>query len=262
MPENKTPAYDALAPRQRAWVDAYFLHGLNASAASRATGNASDAPKHGHRMGRNGKVAAAIEERLAAAGMSASAVAFLLAEHATGTAADYVSFYDRRRRRDEDVPVSEAIRRTIVEVHDEEHVLATAPHTKDERQAAEASIRAVRRRLARLELLEQRDPEATVTVPGPVTVTREPYIDLEKLEAAGKMHLVRSVERRPDGGLRVELHDAQAALAHLARALGMFTDRVDLTSGGKALTWFDPAPGGTDPGGTAPGTDAPAGDKE
>lgn len=60
-------------------------------------------------------------------------------------------------------------------------------------------------------------------------------LDWEKLKEAGLTHLVKSLTPTRYG-TRIELHDAQAALVHLARSHGMFKDRVDITSGDEPIT--------------------------
>lgn len=61
-------------------------------------------------------------------------------------------------------------------------------------------------------------------------VTDDGYIDLEKMRAAGKLHLIKRV-KRVDGEkssyIEVELHDAQAALVHLGRYYALFTDKQE-----------------------------------
>lgn len=71
------------------------------------------------------------------------------------------------------------------------------------------------------------------------------YLDLEKAKELGLTHLIKKVKDRvvmtsnKDGedtethNIEVELYDAQAALALLGRYHKLFTDNVDLTSGGK-----------------------------
>ena len=60
-------------------------------------------------------------------------------------------------------------------------------------------------------------------------------LDWEKLKEAGLTHLVKSLTPTRYG-TKIELHDAQAALVHLARSHGMFKDRVDVTSGDEPIT--------------------------
>jgi len=54
-------------------------------------------------------------------------------------------------------------------------------------------------------------------------------LDWEKLREAGLTHLVKSLIPTRYG-TKIELHDAQAALVHLARSHALFKDRVDVTS--------------------------------
>lgn len=82
-----------------------------------------------------------------------------------------------------------------------------------------------------------------------------PFFDWERLQAAGKLHLVKKLKYSSDGRPEVEFYDAQAALVHLGRAHSLFTDNVDVKSGGKALKgyvgispddWDDDGDGETD----------------
>jgi hypothetical protein len=54
-------------------------------------------------------------------------------------------------------------------------------------------------------------------------------LDWEKLKEAGLTHLVKSLIPTRYG-TKIELHDAQAALVHLARSHALFKDRIDVTS--------------------------------
>lgn len=82
-----------------------------------------------------------------------------------------------------------------------------------------------------------------------------PFFDWERLQAARKLHLVKKLKYSSDGRPEVEFYDAQAALVHLGRAHSLFTDNVDVKSGGKALKgyvgispddWDDDGDGETD----------------
>lgn len=55
-----------------------------------------------------------------------------------------------------------------------------------------------------------------------------PTFDYEKLKKAGKTHLIKKMEILPGGGVRVELHDAHAALNTLAKISGLMRERVDI----------------------------------
>lgn len=59
-------------------------------------------------------------------------------------------------------------------------------------------------------------------------------LDLDGLKAAGLGHLIKEIWETDDG-LRVKIHDAQAALVQLGRYHKLFTDQVDLKSGGKPI---------------------------
>jgi phage terminase small subunit len=54
-------------------------------------------------------------------------------------------------------------------------------------------------------------------------------IDLERLIADGKAHLVKGTRWDGKGNLTIEFHDAQAALVHLGRHYKLFTDQMEHT---------------------------------
>lgn len=58
--------------------------------------------------------------------------------------------------------------------------------------------------------------------------------DFKKAQAAGKLHLIKSVTKGRRG-TKVELYSSIEALDKIARALGMYIDRTDITSGGEKL---------------------------
>ena len=80
------------------------------------------------------------------------------------------------------------------------------------------------------------------------------YFDLSQPEAQANMHLIKKMEtkreRKIEGTgenaeewegewVKVELHDAPSALLQLGRHYSLFTDKTDLTSNGKPLSWKD-----------------------
>lgn len=68
-----------------------------------------------------------------------------------------------------------------------------------------------------------------------------PYLDFEKAQTNGKLHLVKKINYDPKTGFlqSVELHDAQAALVHLGKAYALFTNRIEqVTWETKALEYI------------------------
>lgn len=245
-PESETPTYDALSPKRRALVDAYLANGYNGTRAHETAGygnaNTNDDTRsvNASRMLAEAKMREAVRERMRERRLSADEVLDRWRDQALGTAEDYVSFYERRRKRTEQVSVTEAILRRTLALQEAEHVRDHGAFDGDELTAQGRLIRAHERELARLDFLDRTAPDAPVTVDGPEEVTYEPFLDLAKLQRAGKMHLVKSFRVLPDGSRSAELYDAQKALDSLARAMALFTDRVDVTSGGRALEWYVP----------------------
>lgn len=60
-------------------------------------------------------------------------------------------------------------------------------------------------------------------------------LDLETARKNGKLHLIREISYDADGRPTVKLHDAKDAVKQLAKAHGLFIDRIDVTTDGKPL---------------------------
>ncbi len=60
---------------------------------------------------------------------------------------------------------------------------------------------------------------------------RIPTIDLDKAQKAGKLHVLKKISIT-DKGLTIELYDAQAALVHIGKHLGMFVEKREITGPG------------------------------
>lgn len=63
-------------------------------------------------------------------------------------------------------------------------------------------------------------------------------VDLAKMLANGKGHLIKGTRWDRNGNLTVEFYDAHAALVDVGKHLGIFTERVDVTSGGKPIKGY------------------------
>lgn len=55
-----------------------------------------------------------------------------------------------------------------------------------------------------------------------------PVLDLEKANQAGKMRLVKKLKYGKAGSIEFELYDAQAALVHIGKHHGLFTDKIEV----------------------------------
>lgn len=76
---------------------------------------------------------------------------------------------------------------------------------------------------------------------------RDPALSLARAKREGKLHLLKKYKQKRvtfvnkddeetvTEWIEVELHDPQAALVHVGRYHGLFTDRTDITSGGEVI---------------------------
>jgi phage terminase small subunit len=84
------------------------------------------------------------------------------------------------------------------------------------------------------EVLARLQAQATASMAEFVNVnqeTGEPAIDLRRAEQSGKLHVLKKVSIT-DKGLTIELYDAQAALVHIGKHLGMFVEKREITGPG------------------------------
>jgi phage terminase small subunit len=91
------------------------------------------------------------------------------------------------------------------------------------------------------EVLGRLGDMARATIEDFITVDEngETYIDLRKAEEAGKLHLIKRLWQDRDGNWRLELHDAQAALALIGRHLELFVDRTKVETDTPVLVRLD-----------------------
>jgi len=52
------------------------------------------------------------------------------------------------------------------------------------------------------------------------------WLDMQRARELGVTHLIKKFRRDKDGGISVELYDAQSALVHLAKIHALFADRI------------------------------------
>lgn len=63
-------------------------------------------------------------------------------------------------------------------------------------------------------------------------------VNLPKLIADGKAHLIKGIKETQFGKV-IEFYDAQAALVHIGKHHGLFTEKIDITSNGETLIRMD-----------------------
>lgn len=226
MPEDastvsETPKYDALTKKEREWVDTYFQMGRNHTAVSRSMGY-RDPRKHGWRMSTKVHIREAIAERLAELRIEANDVLYRVDQRARASAEDFLTFDEAERTTRVRAPLAEVIEVARRELALEQRYLRAIPEADEKRhQKQKALIESVERRILRLEVELEEDPEATGWVDGPTETYTVARFDLAAMRDAGKLHLVKSVKEDKDGSFKVELHDAAHADDLLAKHVGI-----------------------------------------
>jgi len=219
--ESRTPCHHKLSQKKQRWIDEYFLCGMNQTEASRRMGY--QAPEqHGWRMSKNVDIRAAIKERLYQLQICANEVLFRIQDRARATAADWLTFREHQHRDKVWVRAAEAIRQLREDIQVESIVAARLELSGDEMKEVDKILDHIERRIVRLEVRSERDPATMVLIEGPLVTEIAADFDLPALQAAGKLHLIKSTKRDKDGAFRVELYDAHAADVDLGKHLGLF----------------------------------------
>lgn len=197
QPEQPAPK---LTAKQRAFVEAYFACGFNATEAARRAGySAKTARSVGAENLTKPDIQAEISRRMDEAAMPANEVLARLAAQARGSMADFLRV-------------------------DEEQVTLT--WSLATQQQADAVL---------LAALEGHQPAPTDQILHTATVTRS-VARLDLLAARDKLGLIKKYSIDKDGKVAIELYDAQAALGLIGKHHRLFVERTELTGkDGEAL---------------------------
>lgn len=220
--KSKTPAYDALGRREKRLVDEYLSNGMVQWRAYRDTIYSGKTPTYGNLSTQatqkftNNDISAAIQERLAENRMSADEVLARLQDQASGSGGTFTSFRRVQVQSPKWVPVEEAIIEAQFEVDVERDTQMRLEVEDDE------TLDELERRVARLQVIAERDPGRLIKVDGPVKEVEVPYVDVSKMRDEQKLHLLKSLKEDKDGSVRVELYDAQSALKLIGQRHGLF----------------------------------------
>jgi phage terminase small subunit len=195
--EMTKPNWKPLTRKQLVFV-AEYLKCWNASEAARRAGySATSAHNQGLRMMRNEEIKAAIDAAVEQIQMSANEALIRNSQVGRGDIGDFFKLIDEWTFYP--LPSSEILEYKEVDENEGK---------EDEEPKIRTSYR-----------------------------VRRVVLDVDKLVDPRYSHLVKKFVDSPKTGLGVELYDAQAARVNTLKIAGKFTDRVDVTSGGKPLTW-------------------------
>lgn len=199
----------------------------NGAAAAREAGYSEKTAKEiAHENLTKPHVLEAIKNLLTAEHMGPEEVLYHLGDQGRSTMDDFVTLRPTRMQTTVTKPVTDVIADLEEQIDFEEEYANRAGLADKELAAQDAEIARMRRRILRLQLRLERDPDATEDVPGPMVEQMVPDVDLAKAAARGKLHLVKSYNAK-DG--KIELYDAHAGLVDIGRAHGLFIDKTALT---------------------------------
>lgn len=157
--------------------------------------------------------------------MSANEVLARLGDQARSSLGDVVTFRKVAKATTMIKPAALVIAEIREQIAFDEEYAKRATFDDVEMQAHAAEMAELRRRILRLEMQLERDPNATAEGRGPIVNEDVPVVDLAYAAAHDKLHLIRSYNADDN---KVELYSAQAALELLGKHHKLFTDKVEL----------------------------------
>jgi phage terminase small subunit len=215
---------------------AEYLIDLNATEAAKRCGYSPKTAKvQGSRLLTCADIAADVEKakkaRIERTLVKADDVLARWLRRAAATAEDFLTQRTIQRRSRMWITIAEAAQRKRDELAMErEYGLRVALGDK-ELKGHELTLKAMEREAVRLELRAERDPGYMVEVEGPLETVVVEEFDLVRMREAGRLDLVKLVQRDREGGVKVQLHDAAQADEALARHLGLFNDKLKVEVG-------------------------------
>lgn len=222
MPKKSLPvapanAFESLNVQRQKLIDGYIRHGQIAKA-GRDAGYAESTCSSGsiYAIFRDPSMQDALAQRLEETALSAETVQSRLADIASTTLDDFVSWETTWEERDEWIPVADAVALMEKRVDMDDayrEMLTSAEMYSTEEEDKQMAAR--RRELMRLEAQAEHDPESLAQVRMPAVGREVARLDLDKARESGKLHLVKKIKQDSDGAVTVELHDRQSTLHHL-----------------------------------------------
>jgi hypothetical protein len=214
----------ALEGKRKAFVDHYFLCGLNGSKAAIKAGYGKDRARHtAYDLLQNEEVKAEVEKRLKAGQMGPEETLYRLQEHATVSFDDFFDLIDRQ----------ETLDRLYEERSGLEQQLRDLPNPpgKDEpkepkelsvlRWALSSNLSDLKRMIREYEFGD--------------SIFR---LNLEKARDEGKLHLVKGVKWDKNGRPILEWANSYEAIKDTGRHHTLFTDNLDHTTGGQPFKLY------------------------
>jgi phage terminase small subunit len=231
---------EGLTKQQRRFAKEYPVDLNGKKAAIRANYSPKTAEAQASRLLRNVKVQKAIQKELEARAKRTEVTADQVLERwdrrARATTADFLTFRTVQEAPEVWVPIADAIAYWQNEVEVEREAARRLELTGKAKEEQDKELDKLEQKVVRLEVRAEREPTAMAKIPGPLITRIVADFDLAAMRDAGRLDLVKAVQRDKDGGYKVQLHDAAAADESIAKHLGMFVERHEHSGpGGKPL---------------------------
>ncbi|MFB9991241.1 terminase small subunit [Deinococcus oregonensis] len=219
-------ALDALEPRQRLFVEAY-LREPNATKAAKTAGySKTTARQMGSENLSKPAIKRAIESGFRLSVMGPQEVLGLITDVARGTTEDLFTFEVVEHRPRVQRYVRDLLAELQAQIAFETEFASRASLSKKELTAHKAAQRVLELQALRMELELTRTPNVKRWVYGDSVQRREAHLDLDKMRAAGKLHLVKEVKWTRFGPA-VKVYDGMEARVHIGKAHGVLKENVE-----------------------------------
>lgn len=222
--QQPTPSpYDELTEKQRAFVDAY-VQCRNKTKAALLAGYAESGPSvEGHRLLRNAKIRAAVDERMTGLAMGANEAMQRMSEVASTRLNEYFTIQKVQGYEQHRVTLGDLVKRKEDEIDFiKEYINREGLVSEDEQKPYLEKIATIRLELLGYLLQEdEHGSDATLLVPGKPVVMEEATLDLVAIARAEGEGLVTEFKHTKDG-IQVKIADPVPALRDMLRIHGKF----------------------------------------
>lgn len=210
-----------LTDKQSRFIDEYMVDFNATKAAIRAGYSVDSAKAIGFENLTKPYLREEIDRRLKQLELSAQQTTKLIADIAKSSLNEYFIVKEKEIIPTKRVPIIEVIKKLEDEIKFEDEFAILAKYSEEENQIHIREQAQRKRRLLRLNLTLEKNPNATELIEGEPVIIQVADLDIPKLisdKEAGKIKSVKYTEH----GLNIEMYAADAALTNIARMHGLF----------------------------------------
>lgn len=211
----------AITLKNKRFINEYLLD-LNATqAAIRAGYSKKTAYSIGHEILKKPEIREFVQKKLEETAMSKDEALKLMSDIARGNLSDYFVKKQVKRAKLIEKPLKKVIAEYEARIEFEKEFAKEAKLQGDELVSHKAEVLRLQREIIRFKLELKRNPRGKMIVYGPDQIVEESILDISKIVADKERGRIKSVTPS-EFGLKIELYNADAALANILKIHGAF----------------------------------------